>query len=222
MCRDVSLRAAQEERSGALYQGERLNSITHLVGAALAIAGLVILVSSAAAKGDTWKIVSFSIYGTTLVALYTFSTLYHSFQGKVRLFFQKLDHAAIYLLIAGTYTPFTLVSLRGPRGWTMFGIIWGLAIVGLMQDVLFRTRKQYLSVSLYILMGWLAVAVIRPLARVLPVSGLIWLIAGGVLYTIGVLFYALGHRMKYGHVIFHFFVLGGSISHFITIYRSIA
>ncbi len=199
-------------------KGERLNSITHIAGTGLALAGLAILVAYAAIKGDAWKIVSFSIYGVTLVILYSFSSLYHSFRGKAKHIFQKLDHAAIYLLIAGTYTPFTLVSLRGAWGWSMFGVIWLLAIIGLTQDILLKKRNQILSVSIYVLMGWLALAVLRPLGRVLPASGLLWLVGGGILYTAGIIFYALDSRVfKYSHGIFHFFVLGGSICHYIAI-----
>lgn len=200
-----------------MYAGERINSISHLIGTALALAGFVILVVLASLKGDPWRIVSFSIYGASLVLLYAFSTLYHSIRGKAKYFFQKLDHAAIYLLIAGTYTPFTLVSLRGPWGWSVFGVIWCLAILGLVQDVLLKKRNQVLSVSLYVLMGWLVVVAIRPLMQAIPLNGLLWLISGGVFYTVGVLFYALDRRMNYGHVIFHFFVLAGSICHFVTI-----
>jgi hemolysin III len=203
-------------------KGERLNSITHLTGAGLALAGMVVLVVHAGMEGDPWRIVSFSIYGAALFILYSFSTLYHSLRGKIKLFFQKLDHAAIYLLIAGTYTPFTHVTLRGSWGWTLFGVIWGLAITGSTQDLLLKKRNHILSVALYILMGWLALAVIRPLARILPAPGLIWLVAGGLLYTIGVIFYALGVKWRYGHGIFHFFVLGGSICHYITIFFYVA
>ncbi|OGW38307.1 MAG: hemolysin III [Nitrospirae bacterium GWD2_57_9] len=201
-----------------MYKGERVNSISHLVGASLALAGLAVLVTVAGLKGDPWRIVSFSVYGTTLVLLYSFSTLYHSLRGRLKPFFQKLDHAAIYLLIAGTYTPFSLVSLRGPWGWSLFGIIWGLAIAGLLQDVLLKKRNQVLSVSLYVLMGWLALAVLRPLAQAIPLPGLLLLFAGGLFYTIGVVFYGLGNRMKYGHAIFHFFVLAGSVCHYFTVF----
>lgn len=205
-----------------MYKGERLNSITHLIGASLALAGLAVLVVSAGMKGDPWKIVSFSIYGITLVALYSFSTLYHSLRGKARLVFQKLDHTAIYLLIAGTYTPFTLVTLRGVWGWTIFGVIWGLAVIGLTQDILLKKRNHILSVSLYVLMGWLSLSAIQPLSRILSATGIAWLITGGLLYTIGVIFYALDTRLKHGHAIFHFFVLGGSFCHYITILFYIA
>lgn len=206
-----------------MYKGERLNSITHLIGASLALAALVVLVVHASLKGDPWRIVSFSVYGTTLVVLYTLSTLYHSLrQGAAKKIFQKLDHAAIYLLIAGTYTPFSLVSLRGPWGWTVFGVIWGLAVAGMSQDALLKKRRHVISVSIYIVMGWFALAAIRPLARALPASGMIWLFAGGILYTVGVAFYALDKKVHHGHGIFHLFVLGGSLCHFITIFLYVA
>ncbi len=228
---DLRIRIPSEEQASfccrarkegwAVYKGERLNSITHLVGAALALVGLVLLVLQAAMHGDPWKIISFSVYGAALVVLYTFSTLYHSFRGKAKLVFQKLDHSAIYLLIAGTYTPFTLISLRGALGWTAFGVIWALAVFGMIQEVLLKKRNQILSVSLYIVMGWFALLIIRPLARVLPTPGLIWLIVGGVCYTVGVVFYAVGKKMKFGHETFHFFVLAGSICHYVTIFSYI-
>jgi len=197
--------------------GERLNSITHLIGACLALAGLVVLVAQAARLGDPWKIVSFSIYGVTLVALYSFSALYHSLRGKAKAVFQKLDHAAIYLLIAGTYTPLTLVTLRGAWGWSLFGVIWGLALIGIVQDILAGRGGRVLSVSIYLLMGWLALVAIRPLARALPAAGLAWMIAGGLFYTVGVVFYALDKRLSFGHEIFHLFVLAGSACHYCTI-----
>ena len=196
---------------------ERLNSITHLIGACLALAGLVVLVAQAARLGDPWKIVSFSIYGVTLVTLYFFSALYHSVRGKAKAVLQKLDHAAIYLLIAGTYTPFTLVTLRGAWGWSLFGVIWGLALIGIVQDILAGRGGRVLSVSIYLLMGWLALVAIRPLARVLPAAGLAWMIAGGLFYTVGVVFYALDKRLSFGHGIFHLFVLAGSACHYCTI-----
>jgi hemolysin III len=205
-----------------MSDGERLNAITHLVGTTLALAGLVVLVVQAARLGDPWKIVSFSVYGATLVVLYFFSTLYHSIRGKTRTIFQKLDHAAIYLLIAGTYTPFTLVTLRGAWGWSLFGVIWALALIGIIQDLLMAAKKRIGSVALYLLMGWLALIAIRPLAQALPAAGLAWMIAGGLFYTIGVLFYALDKRLVYGHGIFHFFVLAGSACHYFTILLYVA
>jgi len=200
-----------------MEKSERINSISHLIGTSLSLAGLVVLVTHAARQGDPWKIVSFSIYGATLVALYFFSTLYHSTRGKARTIFQTLDHAAIYLLIAGTYTPFTLITLRGAWGWSLFGVIWGLAVIGMLQDLLLERRRNILSVVIYLLMGWIVVVAIRPLANALPVGGLIWMVCGGLSYTLGVVFYALDKKLSYGHEIFHFFVLAGSACHYFTI-----
>ncbi len=205
-----------------MYRGERLNSITHLIGTFLSAAGLVVLVILAVREDDAWKIVIFSIYGATLVLLYLFSTLYHSMRGKSKSVFQKLDHAAIYLLIAGTYTPFTLVSLRGVWGWSIFGVVWGLALAGLLQDVLVRKRLHVLSVSIYLVMGWLVVVALRPLSAVLPLSGMIYLAAGGLSYTIGVAFYVLDRKIPFGHELFHFFVLAGSASHYVAVLLYVA
>lgn len=209
-------------RGQPMYHGERMNTITHLIGAAFALAGLVVLVVQASMQGDPWKIVSFSVYGATLVALYFFSTIYHGIGGKAKFMLQKFDHAAIYLLIAGTYTPFTLVTLRGALGWSIFGVIWGLAVAGIAQEIVLATKRRILSVVIYLLMGWLIVVVIRPLARALPGAGMAWLVAGGLFYTIGVVFYALDKRFSYAHEIFHFFVLAGSACHYITIFLYVA
>ncbi|MCF6337196.1 MAG: hemolysin III family protein [Gammaproteobacteria bacterium] len=198
-----------------MYHGERFNSITHLVGAALALAGLVVLVVFAALQGDIWKIVSFSIYGTSLFLLYTLSTLYHSLRGRAKQIFMKLDHVAIYLLIAGTYTPLTLVTLRGAWGWTLFGIVWGLAIIGIVVDVLHRQGSRRIQILIYLLMGWLIVVALYPLVQVMPMGGLILLVLGGLFYTGGIVFYALDERIKHAHGIWHLFVLAGSISHYL-------
>lgn len=198
-------------------KGERFNTISHLIGTGLALAGFVALIVYAARQGDPWKIVSFSIYGATLVMLYSFSALYHSFRGRAKRIFQKLDHTAIYLLIAGTYTPFTLVPLRGALGWSLFGVIWGLALIGIILDVSIVRRKRILSLVIYIVMGWLALIAIRPLARAFPPAGLALMVAGGLLYTIGALFYVAEKRVSFGHGIFHLFVLAGSASHYFTI-----
>lgn len=200
-----------------MYRGERINSITHLLGTCLALAGLVVLVVQAGRQGDPWKIVSFSIYGSALTALYFFSTLYHSIRGSSKKVFQKIDHGAIYLLIAGTYTPFTLVTLHGELGWWLFGVIWGLAFIGIAQDLFHGGGRRILSVVIYLLMGWLALTAIQPLMTALRGPGVAWLVAGGLFYTVGVLFYALDKRISCGHEIFHFFVLGGSVCHYITI-----
>lgn len=203
-------------------RGERLNTITHLIGAALALAGVVVLVVLASLRGDPWKIVSFSIYGFTLVALYLLSTIYHGVSGKVKTIFQKVDHAAIYMLIAGTYTPFTLVTLRGSWGWPIFAVIWGLAIAGITQEVFLKTKRRILSIVIYISMGWLVILFIRPLARNLPGAGMAWMITGGLFYTVGIVFYGLDKKIPHGHGIFHFFVLAGSICHYIAILLYVA
>ena len=197
-----------------MYYTERFNGISHLVGAALAVTGAVVLVVLAAVTGDAWKIVSFSVYGATLVLLYSFSTLYHSLRGRAKAVFCKLDHSAIYLLIAGTYTPFTLVTLRGAWGWSMFGTCWALAAVGIVQELWLRKKNRVLSVILYLAMGWMAIAAVDPLLRALTWNGFVWLAAGGVLYTVGVVFYALDERVKHAHGIWHLFVLAGSASHY--------
>jgi len=198
-----------------MYHGERFNSISHLVGAALALAGLVVLVVFASLQGDLWKIVSFSIYGASLFLLYTLSTLYHSLRGRAKDIFQKLDHIAIYLLIAGSYTPLTLVTLRGGWGWTLFGIIWGLAIAGIIVDGLHKAGSRTLPMVIYLLMGWLILVAIYPLIHALPTGALMLLVLGGVFYTGGIVFYALDERIKHAHGIWHLFVLAGSISHYL-------
>ena len=198
-----------------MYNGERFNSITHLVGAALALAGLVVLVVFASLKGDVWKIVSFSIYGTSLFLLYTLSTLYHSLRGRAKRIFMKLDHVAIYLLIAGTYTPLTLVTLRGAWGWSLFGIIWGLAVSGIVVDSLHKQGSRRIQMAIYLLMGWLIVVALYPLIQVMPTGGLVLLVLGGLFYTGGIVFYALDDRITHAHGIWHLFVLAGSISHYL-------
>lgn len=200
-----------------MYKGELFNSISHLIGAVAALIGLVIIVVVAVRQGDPWKIVSFSIYGSSLFLLYTFSTLYHSFRGKAKRIFRKLDHLSIYFLIAGTYTPFTLVTLRGAWGWTIFGIIWGLVIVGIVLESLPQKRSRIWSIVVYILMGWLILIALKPLLQALPIGGFIGLLLGGIFYTGGLVFYALDTRVQHFHGIWHLFVLAGSVSHYLTI-----
>ena len=204
--------------------GEKLNTITHLVGAVAALAGLVILIVFAALKGDPWKIVSFSIYGTTLFGLYVVSTLYHGSGGKLKEILSILDHQAIYLLIAGTYTPFTLVTLRGAWGWSLFGAIWGIAALGIVLDALPTVRKgrRILPVILYVVMGWLILIALGPLLRHLPMMGFWWLAAGGLFYTVGIVFYALSDKVIHAHGIWHLFVIVGSVCHYISIFMYIA
>ena len=200
-------------------RGERFNTLTHLIGAALALAGVAVLIVFASFKGDPWKIVSFSIYGFSLFTLYLISTLYHGLRGKAKNVFYVLDHQAIYLLIAGTYTPFTLVTLNGAWGWSLFGTIWGIAIVGFVLDALpaVRKGKRILPVFVYVIMGWLVVVALDPLLQELPEQGFRWLLHGGLLYTGGIVFYALSSKFTYAHGIWHLFVLAGSISHYVTI-----
>jgi len=196
---------------------EIASSITHGVGVALAVAALVILVVFASIQGNPWKIVSFSIYGASMILLYMASTFYHAFQKPgVKNIFKIFDHASIYILIAGTYTPFTLVTIRGGWGWSIFGIIWGLAITGVVFKVLFIHRFKLVSTLLYVLMGWFIVIAMKKVIANLDTMGLIWLIIGGVSYTGGVFFY-LNDKIKFNHAIWHLFVLGGSICHFFAI-----
>ncbi|MEX1057307.1 MAG: hemolysin III family protein [Natronospirillum sp.] len=201
-----------------MYHGERLNSISHLIGALGAFVGMIALIVAAAINADALTVVSVTVYGITLVLLYTASTLYHSFRGSAKAIFQKFDHYAIYLLIAGTYTPFTLVTLGGAWGWSIFGVVWGLAVLGIVVELLPFDRKRILPVVIYLLMGWVVVVALAPLVQSLPAAGLVWLTAGGIVYTLGVVFYALGTRIPHGHGIWHVFVLVGSVCHYVTIF----
>ena len=205
-----------------VYQGERFNSISHLIGAAVALAGVAGLIVIAAQQGDPWKIVSFSIYGTSLILLYLFSTLYHSLHRAGKTVFRKLDHLAIYLLIAGTYTPFTLVTLRGRGGWVLFGLIWGLAVLGIVLEVLIRKGRRIVPVVIYLAMGWLIIIALKPLLASLTTSGFTWLLLGGLFYTSGVFFYALSDKVTHFHGIWHLFVMAGSLCHYITIFYYVA
>jgi hemolysin III len=200
-----------------MYKGERFNSISHLIGAVLALIGSIILVTIAAKNGDTHRIVSFSIYGVTLFLLYLASTLYHSLKGRAKRIFKILDHQAIYLLIAGTYTPFMLIALTGDLRWWMFGVIWGLAAIGIVLDALPRKGARVVPIIIYIVMGWLCVFVLDPLIAALPPMGFRWLLIGGIFYTSGVVFFILDHWYPKCHWIWHLFVLAGSASHYFAI-----
>ncbi len=200
-----------------MYYGERFNSITHVVGAALALAAGVLLIVVAAHSGDPWKIVSFSIYAAMLLTLYLTSSLYHSVRGAAKDVLRKMDHCAIYLLIAGTYTPFMLVTLRGPWGWSLFGVVWALALFGIVQEIWYAKGARILSLVIYVIMGWLAVVGIVPLIAALGWHGFAWLAAGGLFYTVGIAFYATDHKVRHGHGIWHLFVLGGSICHYVAV-----
>ena len=200
-----------------MYKGDRFNSISHLIGAIFALTGLVLLVVMSSLQGDPWKIVSFSIYGTTLLLVYLNSTLYHSFRGRTKAVFRKLDHLSIYLLIAGTYTPLTLVTLRGGWGWSLFGVIWGLALLGLVLEFLLTSYKKPITIGIYASMGWLVLIAIQPLWKSLPALGLVFLVIGGIFYTAGIYFYVAKDRIRHSHGIWHLFVLAGSVSHYIAI-----
>ena len=205
-----------------MIQGERFNGISHLVGAGLALAGSAWLVVTAALSGDPWRIVSFSIYGLMLVLLYVFSTLYHSLRGRAKMVLRKLDHCAIYLLIAGSYTPFALVSLRGAWGWWLLGIVWTLAVLGIVQEVWLARGVRVLSLVIYLLMGWLALVAVVPLWHALQPAGFAGLLAGGACYSGGVYFYVNDERLRHGHGVWHLFVLAGSICHFVTVLLFVA
>ena len=199
-----------------MYHGERLNSITHLVGTALAIAGSVVLIAHASIQGDPWKIVACSVFGAGLVVLYAISTLYHSIRGRAKAVLRRLDHAAIFLLIAGTYTPFTLVSLRGAFGWTLFATIWALALAGIWRAWR-RPEGVDPSPLPHLIMGWLGLTAVLPLADQLGWTAIGWLAAGGALYTAGILFYVNDTRWRHAHGVWHLFVMAGSTSHFVTV-----
>ena len=215
----TSIQRPERRRINEYYtRGEEIaNGVTHGIGAALAVVGLVVLVVLAVRYGDAWQVVSASIYGACLVLLFLASTLYHSIQNpRVRPILRRVDHAAIYLLIAGTYTPFTLISLRGPSGWTLFGVVWGLALAGVLFKVFFINRLHLLSTLAYVAMGWLCVFFFGQMLAHVPPIGVFWLVAGGVCYTLGVVFYIV-RRIPYGHAIWHLFVLGGALCHFFSV-----
>jgi|SRR5438445_1704585 len=205
-----------------MVPGERFNSITHLVGAVLALIATSVAVTLAAMHADARATTAVAIYGTMLFLLYLSSTLYHSLHGKAKNVFRVFDHTSIYLLIAGTYTPFTLVTLRGPLGWTLFAIVWTLAILGVTKDAVFHGRFRGISVTLYVTMGWLIALAFVPLRRALPPAGIAWLVAGGVVYTVGIVFYALGKRVAFTHGVWHLFVIGGSVCHYVAVLRYVA
>lgn len=200
-----------------MYHGEKLNAWTHLAGGVLALIGSVWLLVLAAMSGDLMKTVSVAIYGFTLVLLYSSSTLYHSLRGRTKVIMQKLDHLSIYLLIAGSYTPFCLVTLRGSWGWWLFGIVWSLAIIGMLQEIKPRSEARVLSLVIYAVMGWIMLVAVKPLLTALGGAGFAWLAAGGVLYTVGIIFYAYDQRFRHWHGIWHLFVIAGSLLHFVAI-----
>ncbi|MFI8691510.1 hemolysin III family protein [Stutzerimonas kunmingensis] len=200
-----------------MYHGERFNAWTHLVGAVLASLGAIWLLVLAALDGELAKIVSAAIYGLSLILLYSISTLYHSLRGRAKVVMRKLDHLSIYLLIAGSYTPFCLVTLAGPWGWTLFGIVWGLAVIGMLQEIKPRSEARVLSLVIYAVMGWIVLVAVKPLLAALGGAGFAWLLAGGICYTVGIVFFVFDDRFRHWHGIWHIFVMVGSLLHFIAI-----
>ena len=197
---------------------EKINIISHAVGFVLSIVALVFLVRYASIYGNAWHIVSFSIFGVSLMVLYASSTVYHSaknpqFRRKMRI----VDHASIYILIAGTYTPFTLVTLHGVTGWVLFGVTWGMAVTGIILKFFHTGKYDSISTLMYVFMGWIIVFAIKPLINNLSSEGLFWLVAGGMAYTTGAILYSI-NKIKFNHAIFHLFVLIGSVCHFISVY----
>ncbi|OMG66607.1 hemolysin III [Stutzerimonas balearica] len=200
-----------------MYHGERFNAWTHLVGAALASVGAIWLLVLAALDGSPAKIVSVAIYGLSLILLYSISTLYHSLRGRAKVVMRKLDHLSIYLLIAGSYTPFCLVTLAGAWGWALFGIVWGLAVIGMLQEIKPRSEARVLSLVIYAVMGWVVLVAVKPLFAALGGAGFAWLLAGGICYTVGIVFFVFDDRFRHWHGIWHIFVMVGSLLHFIAI-----
>jgi len=204
--------------SGQTVLEERINTLTHGIGAALSLGAFCALVVSASLTQNVWHIVSSTVFGLSLIALYMASTLYHSAKAPIRKRRLKvLDHACIYVLIAGTYTPFTLGPLRGAYGWSLFGVIWGLAIAGVAFKLFFTGRFKLTSTLLYLGMGWLGVFVVVPLAKVVPDAAIYWIYAGGFCYTLGAIFY-LVKRLPFNHGLFHVLVLAGSACHFLSVF----
>lgn len=206
-----------EQRVWSLGE-EIAHAVTHGAGLVASVAALIVLVVAAARRGDAWLVTGCAIYASTLVLLYAASTLYHALSmTRARRVLQKFDHSAIFLLIAGTYTPFALVNLRGPWGWTLLAIVWSLAIIGVTLKAVFGPRWPIASTVLYIAMGWTAVIVMKPLMAHVAPAGVAWLAAGGLAYTGGVAFYAW-ERLRYSHALWHLFVLGGSVCHFVAVF----
>mgnify|MGYP000310981144 FL=1 len=197
---------------------EKINVLTHALGLFLSIIALVLLIVKASLSGTVWHIISFSIYGTSLIILYAASTFFHNSKSlNIRKRLNIFDHASIYILIAGTYTPFTLVILNGPIGWVLFGITWGIALTGVILKLFYTGKYDKVSTIAYILMGWIIVFAFKPLLNSFSLEGIVWLVLGGIAYTIGAIFYSI-NKLRFNHAIFHIFVLIGSFCHFISIY----
>lgn len=204
-----------------MYRGERFNAYSHLVGAVLAVAGLVLLIMKAAEDFNPYKMAAALTYGICLMLLYLGSTLYHSIpQPRAKAVLQKIDHCMIYLLIAGSYTPFTLITLQGSWGWSIFGVSWGLALLGIVQELTIgrRSEKRRFSMLIYVVMGWLIVVAVYPLVQNLSAAGLFWLVLGGLLYSGGIYWFVNDKKIRHGHGIWHLFVMAGSLAQFVCVY----
>ncbi|HEX8849414.1 MAG TPA: hemolysin III family protein [Gemmatimonadaceae bacterium] len=213
----MSTAAGPEPRRQTLGE-EIASSVTHGVGLAASIVALPLLIIAAARQGDGWRITSAAIFGTSLVLLYTASTLYHALpRSRAKEVFRVIDHAAIYALIAGTYTPFLLGPLRGPWGWSLLALVWGLAAAGIVVKSTLGFRWARLSTAVYLLMGWIGIVAARPLLEHISLVGIAWILAGGIAYTAGVLFFVWDERIRYGHAIWHLFVAAGSVCHVVAV-----
>jgi len=199
-------------------KGERFNTITHFVGLVASLIGLVVLIVMASHQGSVLSVVSVTIYGSTLTLLYLASTLYHGYRGRAKKVFQKLDFFAIYLLIAGTYTPFVLLTLGESLGWVIFFFVWGLAIFGIFWELLFQKGTRLVPLIIYLVMGWIIIIAIKPLIQSLSMAGFGWLLGGGLAYTFGVVFYVFDERVRHFHGIWHLFVLAGSTIQYFTVF----
>jgi hemolysin III len=205
-----------------MHHGERFNGYTHLAGSLLAVAGVVFLMSMPRVQADPWRMGSIAVYGSTLCLLFLASTLYHGTQGEMKNFFRKVDHCSIYLVIAGTWTPFALVTLHGIHGWTLFAAVWGLALLGIVQECWLARGARLTSLAIYLLMGWIAIFALEPLIQALTWNGFAWLLAGGLVYTFGIIFYLYDERFTHWHGIWHLVVLVGSAVHYVTILQFVA
>ena len=200
-----------------MYYGERFNAWTHLVGALLALTGATWLIVTTSLRADAQAITRVSLYAAALVLLYAISTVYHSVRGRAKRIWQKCDHLSIYLMIAGSYTPFCLISLRGAWGGSLFGVVWGLALIGMLQEIKPRSEARVLSLVIYAVMGWAVLVATGPLLDALGTAGFVWLAAGGLLYSVGIVFFVLDARVRHFHGIWHLFVIAGSLMHYIAI-----
>ncbi len=201
-----------------MYKGEIFNSVSHLVGAVLAVIGASVLITYASLEGDLTKIISFTVYGVTLSLLYIMSTLYHSFRGRLKDIFKRLDHLAIYLLIAGTYTPFAMIAIDGATGWWLFGVVWSLAAIGMVVEYLPIKGPRILPIVIYLVMGWACVFTMDAMIAGMTPMAFNLLLAGGIIYSVGVIFFVLDHWFPVMHGVWHLFVLGGSVCHYFSMF----